>query len=202
MTTLFSMTPENVRNYTRDKMLALQYQQIATDDYAGARCCLINGPLVGLVLSAQAIEKYLKTIILLRSPSYNPKRLCHTLVDAVSEASRLETSLDLSRHSATIASLEQHYNSRYPDNADQSTKKGTDELDGIDALVIDIVEHIPLPIDVKFRTGLYASVCSSRERKGPPFPDEIWIIKRNLILVPLLPRIYSDHAAQLEFWKQ
>lgn len=201
MTSHFEMTPEQVREYTRGKVLALQFQQVATDDYSGARCCLLNGPLVGLILAAQAVEKYLKAIILLRNPSYNLKRLNHILLDAVSEATRLETSLNLSRHSKTISSLEQHYNSRYPDNLNQSSIKGTNELVKIDELIIDIVEHIPLPIDIKYRTGLYACVCSSRERKGPPFPDEIWITKSNAALSPLLPRIYTQHANQLEYWK-
>ena len=201
MAITFTMTPEQVRNYARDKEPALQYQQVATDDYSGARCCLINGPLVGLILAAQAVEKYLKAIILLRKPNYNLKRLRHALSDAVTEASHLEPSIDLSVYSPTISILEQHYNSRYPDNANQSSKKGTNELTGIDNLMIYIVEHIPFPVDIKHRTGLYACVCSSRERKGPPFPDEIWITCNNTALAPILSRIYEGHAAQLDLWK-
>lgn len=201
MTSPFEMTSEQVRGYTRDNAPALLLQQVATDDYSGARCCLLNGPLVGLILAAQAVEKYLKAIILLRDPAYNLRSLNHILSNAVSEATRLETSLDLSRHSSTISSLEQHYNSRYPDNLNQPSIKGTHELVGIDELIIDIVEQIPLPIDIKHRTGLYACVCSSRERKGSPFPDEIWITKSNAALTPLLPRIHANHANQLDYWK-
>ena len=63
---VFTMTKEDVHSFARENKLAMQFLMVATDDYAGARCCISNSLLVGLVLGAQAVEKYLKAFILFK----------------------------------------------------------------------------------------------------------------------------------------
>jgi HEPN domain-containing protein len=201
MTATFTMTSADVRAFASTHQPAMLLLSTATEDYAGARCCLINGPLVGLVLAAQAVEKYLKAAILVKDPSRQPRSLSHRLPDIATEVTSLTPALNFGAYEPTIATLAQHYNSRYPDNTNQSRSKGSDEIRPIDDLIVFINENLPFPLEVKLRSGMYSWVCSSRVRSGLALPNEVWIKKDNRALSPLLPRIYSEHDALIASWR-
>ena len=131
----------------------MQFLMIATEEYAAARCCLSNGLLAGLVMGAQAVEKYLKAFILLKDPSQNVKKLNHKISTLASEASSYPPSFSLQQHAQFIASLEQHYEARYPDNLNTSKHKISSEIDELDQLVIFLNEQMGLPPEVKYRSS-------------------------------------------------
>ncbi len=62
---------------------------VAAQDYAAVRCLLQNGLLTGLMLGAQAIEKFLKAYLLLKNPTRAVRRLSHSLPKLLQEASTL-----------------------------------------------------------------------------------------------------------------
>jgi HEPN domain-containing protein len=57
---------------------ATRLLKAAADDYAAARCLLLNGLVAGgLSMGAQAIEKFLKAYILLKSSARRVRGLSH-----------------------------------------------------------------------------------------------------------------------------
>ena len=200
MTDKYTLTSADVRDYTRLHQPAMLLLGVATDDYAGARCCLLNGLFSGFVLAAQAVEKIFKAIILFKDPCIKPRSFSHNLTELTNEVSGSCPNLNLVPHTQTIKNLEVHYSSRYPDNPVQPRSQASDELVPIDTLIIYLNELLPMPIEARIRSGLFGWVCSSRERKGVVFPNEYWLKYKNRALAPLLPRIFADSDELLMFW--
>jgi len=153
----------------------------AVRDYTGCRCCLINGLLVGLVLGTQTVEKLLKAYIILLDTTQNPRRFAHRVIDLAHRAEALDRHLDISEFYPLFDRLEQYYQTRYHDNANQPNNMTTAELIEIDKLVICLNEHLPMPDEIKYRSGIYARLFISKERNLDPsmFPDEVWLTKQN-----------------------
>lgn len=190
----YTMTKEAVETFARQNKLAMQFLMVATDEYAAARCCLFNGLLSGLVLGAQAVEKYLKAFILFRDSTKNVRKLSHKISSLANQASSLDSSFSSSQYAQLITKLEQHYNTRYPDNLDASKHMSSSEIDELDQFVIFINEKMGVPLEVKYRSGFYAQINSSLER-SVLFPTERWIKENNKALIPLLPSIQSQYLA-------
>lgn len=166
----------------------------AANDYAAARCLCLSGFFEGLVLGAQAIEKFLKAYLLLADPIRPVRKLSHGLSGLLGEVEKLHPALGLGRFSSTVQKFRGHYQTRYPDNADASKSMTTADLRELDELVIFLNENLPCPKNVKYRTGLYSMVTMALNLKGTITPYERWIKAQNLALGPLMPRIYQDYA--------
>jgi len=192
----YTMTKKDVQTFARENQLAMEFLMIATDEYAAARCCLSNGLLAGLVLGAQAVEKYLKAFILFQNPTKNVKKLSHKISDLAKQASLLSQSFSLTQYAQLIRRLEQHYEGRYPDNPDASKHKSSSEIDELDQLVIYLNEQMMFPPEVKYRSGFYAMANSSLD-KSVLLSTEAWIKTNNKALFPLLPSIQSQYLAVL-----
>ena len=191
---VFTMTREDVHIFARKNQLAMLFLMVATDDYAGARCCISNSLLVGLVLGAQAVEKYLKAFILFKNPLENVKGKRHKISELAKTASTCCPSFSLEKYAEFIKRLEQHYETRYPDNPNASENISSSEIDELDQLVIFINEQMELPLEVKYRSYFYAMVNSSMSH-SVPYPIEVWIKTNNKALIPLLPSIESKYLA-------
>ena len=153
---------------------------VATQDYIAARCCLSNWLINGLVLAAQAVEKYLKAYILLLVPSKNIRHLSHKIRDLATELLALDPNLDLFLYEELLVRLEAHYQTRYPDNHNASTKQSTGEIHEIDSLIILINQKMPLPWEVKLRSGLYAKLFHGEVRGYNSLGnDEYWLLRNN-----------------------
>jgi len=101
----------------------------AAHDYAAARCLLLNGLVPGgLVMAAQAIEKFLKGYILLKNPAEEVRKKYHSLTDLLNEANRLSPSLGLSKYSTAMARYEDYYRNRYPDNKVELAVMSSEEI--------------------------------------------------------------------------
>jgi HEPN domain-containing protein len=186
-----------LRSFCEEHSSATRLLLVAAQDYAAARCLLQNGLLTGLVLGAQAIEKFLKAYLLFKNPDCAVRRLSHSLPRLLREASALFPELPLAEFAPLADKFGRHYATRYPDNPDASTSMTSADLIELDTFVVFLNENMPCPRHVKFRSGLYALITFSLGYQAAVPPTERWIKINNKALAPLWPRIASDYAAVL-----
>ena len=156
---------------------------------------LLNQLFPGLVLGAQAIEKFLKAYILLADPKKNVRKLSHSLSKLLEEANQLTPNAELLNFRSVVVKFTGHYETRYPDNPRASTSMTTADINELDQLVIFLNENLPCPMNVRYRSGLYAAITFSLSPSATVTPTEHWIKLRNAALIPLMPRITQDYAA-------
>jgi hypothetical protein len=174
----------------------------AARDYAAARCLLLNHLLAaGLTMGAQAIEKFLKAFVLLKSPSIDAKKMGHNIQILLTKADERTLELEFSKYSSLMTRFMRHYSNRYPDNTISPGSMSSEELFELDEFVMFINENMPCPPDVRCRTGLFAAAASSSFNGGTVTPWEKWIKESNLALRPRLPQIEADlHASQANLY--
>ncbi len=187
-----------LRGFFEDHRSATRLLLVAAQDYAAARCLLLNGLLTGLVMGAQTIEKFLKAYLLFQDPRRDVRRLSHSLPKLLQETGALFPQLPLSGFAPLAERFGKHYATRYPDNPDASTSMTSADLFELDAFVIFINENLPCPHPVKYRTGFYAMITFSLGYKATVPPTEFWIKNNNQALAPLWPRIVSEYAAVMK----
>ena len=162
-----------------------EFVQLATDDYVACRCCLLNGVLrPGLRLGSEAVEKYLKAIILYKEPGYPVIKYLHFLRKMSLKASKLEPSFNpFQDFGETIDRLELHYSLRYPKVTEFPYSASTAELARIDELVLYLYYSLPIPEVPKFRmNGYFFEVCCPWT---PPLhfnPHKNWVERENATL--------------------
>jgi hypothetical protein len=167
--------------FNRANCEAGEFVIAATDDYAACRCCLLNGLFPGLRLGAEAIEKYLKAFVLYGDPSRKVKNYLHSIKDLASVASSLEPRFDAVQFGHVIDRLETHYRHRYPNVPDFKHDASTSELVGIDEIVLNISECLPIPEVPKFRNyGYFFFVCCSWTPSMDPYKK--WLEQENVAL--------------------
>lgn len=178
---------------------ALELFRTATDDYAAARCCLLNRLFMGFVLAAQAFEKYLKGAILLKEPECIVRKHGQKLRILLAEVEgRIPEMKDLHKYDETIDRLDKHYNARYSDNENQLQSKTTEELVQIDELLFFTNDLIPLPREIKMcTTGFFSTICAHCfQGVSVPFlsAEEFWLTKNNRALSPTLKKLHMECA--------
>ena len=183
-----------LRRYFEAHSNATRLLHVAAEDYAAARCLLLNGLFPGLTLGAQAIEKTLKSYLLLRDPKTDVKKLSHSLTKLLEDGSKRFPQLGLSQFAPLVAKFRQHYQMRYPDNSDGSTSVTTADLFKLDTFIVFLNENLPCPRNVKYRTRFYAAITFSLGYQATVTPTESWIKNNNRALAPLLSRIEADYA--------
>lgn len=67
------LAASNFDPHGRDRNAGYFFKQSA-EDYAAARCCLLNGLFPGFVMAEQAVEKLIKGFILFMDPGFKPKK--------------------------------------------------------------------------------------------------------------------------------
>ena len=165
-------------DFNRANRMAVDFVGAATDDYVSCRCCLMNGLFPGLILGAQAVEKYLKAFGLFKDPSLDVKNYNHRITALLSFISRLEPNAKLDQFDDFFESLERYYMTRYPDNVDAATQMSTAEIDRIDRFVLHIYDSLPIPEEAKF--GNYGYFCLLfLSKSGTISPYEEWVKREN-----------------------
>lgn len=167
-----TLNRNGINEFARKNQSAMLLIHQATEDYISARCLLLNGLMPGLTLASQSIEKYLKGFLLLRDNTINPRQFSHNLVDLFDNL-KIISNFNWDTYDNLISRLRGHYQARYPDNHDRSMSMSTVELIEIDQLAINLVEQMPMPDEVKYRSGLYVEVTDSN------FTPINWAIKQN-----------------------
>ncbi len=192
---------KDAQAFVKDNNLqpSLDFFRTATDDYAAARCCLLNGLFMGFVLADQAFEKYLKGTILLIEPEWNVRKHGHKLRVLLAEVEkRIPEMKDLHKYDETIDRLDKHYNARYSDNDNQLQSKTTEELVQIDELLFFTNDLIPLPREIKMcTTGFFSTICAHCFQGVSVLflsAEEFWLTKNNKALSPILTKLHMECA--------
>lgn len=130
---------ENFTTLARKHRRALQFLMQGAEDYAATRCCLLNGQFPGLYLAQQAVEKHLKATLMLAGETVGRTHDLHRLSERAEKLG-----LTLRAHSETLSTLSRHWEEKYPDRPG-SRVTSTRELMGIDSLMAQMVDQIPMP---------------------------------------------------------
>jgi hypothetical protein len=175
------MTFKELLEFNTTYRAAAEFLELGTDDYVASRCCLLNGVFPGLRLGAEAVEKYLKAFVLYIDPARKLRKYDHGIKDVAAAASELRPNFDLKHFAHIIDRLETHYRHRYPDAPDFKHDARTDELPGIDELVLYIYGSLPIPEVPKLHTyGYYSFVCRASIRAMEPYKK--WLERDNIAL--------------------
>lgn len=171
----------------------------AAQDYAAARCLLLNHLVSsGLVMGAQAIEKFLKAYILLKRPTENIRRSKHSLVELLKKSDQLYPVLGMSQYLMMLKRYEDYYDNRYPDNnVALEAGMSSAEVFELDEFILFLNDNLSMPIEAKYSTGLYALVTFSLNG-GTVTPWEKWIKMDNRAFAPRWHQIEADFLAVLK----
>jgi HEPN domain-containing protein len=187
-------TNKDMIMFARENQKAMLMIMNATTDYASARCLLLNGLFPGLVLGAQAVEKYLKGSILFLDKNKDTRKLSHGLVDLKNELQKL-SGLHLEKFNPFLERLEKHYLTRYPDNKDSSKSMSTGEIREIDELIIFLNESLSVRNEIKFRSGLYVQIF---DESSAGRSKNVWLTKSNLALNNIYSRLHAEYKVVYE----
>ena len=179
-------------DFARANKQAMLLLLTATRDYSSARCLMLNGLQAGFSVGAQAIEKYLKATIYLSAPS-TPTKRSHNLPALLLDAEALLPGLAASNFEATATTFHEFYQTRYPDNDNQPISMNTGMIADLDEMVIGINVMLPMPRNIRMRSGLFALVMFSLNHLNSETPDEKWIKMQNAALAPHWDRIRTEY---------
>ncbi|WGJ16161.1 hypothetical protein QEV83_07930 [Methylocapsa sp. D3K7] len=192
-----SSTYQALSQFCEEHNSATRLLRVAAQDYAAARCLLLNGLFAGHVLGAQAIEKFLKGYLLFKNPKCPVRKLSHSLPKLLASVGECFPHLQLAGFAPLAEKFMNHYETRYPDNPDASQSMTTADLLELDTFIIFLSENIPCARHVKYQTGIYPFISFSTGYQSTVSPWEYWIKNANQALAPLLPHIKMEYAAVL-----
>ena len=183
------MTRDEHQKYCIKNKYALMFLYNADQDYVAARCCILNGLFPGFMLASQAVEKFLKALIVFEGKTtkniHDPFKL--------KECFKKVKDYDLDRYDSLLKKLSDHYKARYSDNKMDYKTNGasSEELVDIDNLWTSLKEKLPLPNEVKFRTLFFSDLFD----ESPYWKNKFWIREKNGSLsgrIQLWEKIYKE----------
>ena len=152
---------QDVEDFCRKYQYSMHMIFDATYEYASARCCIINGFFTGFILACQSIEKILKSIYYIET-----EKKAGNLHDLYRLKEKLKKHRDyeLEKYDSLFKELYKHYQSRYYDNPNGIKNKmiSQEKLDEIDELWLSLVEILPMPVEVKYRSLPYVLLCEPK----------------------------------------
>jgi HEPN domain-containing protein len=186
------LTQKETMEFARANQKAMLLLHTAAQDYAAARCLLINGLFSGLPSGAQAIEKLLKAIILFAEPGKSINNT-HNLPALFGQAERLLPKLGTLAFLPIADEFYGYYQMRYPDNPNRPSHASTGKFRDLDTMVIGLNFNLPCPRNVKMRSGLFAELTHSLNHLNDVSRAERWIKQDNLALAPHWMNIEHDY---------
>ena len=183
------LTREDADEYARTNQYATMMLGNASADYFACRCCILNTLGTGFRLGSEAVEKLLKVFVYLvtdakstlkRNDRHNPFLLKQ-------ELARVYSDPKLNSFDGLLRKLFEHYQSRYFDNAGKGEGASSEELPQIDDLFIHLIESLPMPDEVKYRSYFFSTLCDANARIY--WGNYRWAIERNHVLQPKMPAI-------------
>lgn len=195
------MTGEEVRRFCSTNQRMVNFVHISVGDYSAARCCYLNGLMQqGAILGEQAVEKILKGFLLRlnRDEKVGVKFRNHQLVPIIDRIQEIQDAgLDKFRSVAQRLSDLYEY-CRYPDPKIRFDRlsMSSEDVHELDILYFFIVQKFPIPLEIKYRTGIYAFI--GEERK-PPYgnPTAHWLTKDNKAFQELKGEIEQNYQRVL-----
>ena len=182
--------------FARANKKAMLLLHTAAQDYAAARCLLLNGLFSGLPLGAQAIEKFLKPSILFSDPDKCVNNT-HNLPALLERAERLLPDLSSLAFSVIADEFYGYYQMRYPDNPNRPSHASTGKFHDLDRMIIGLNINLPCPRNPKVRSGLFAEVTCSLNQLNDVSRVELWIKQDNLTLAQHWVNIEHDYFAAM-----
>jgi len=181
---------QDVAKYCSEHQYSMLMINDATYDYIAARCCIINYLFPGYILACQAIEKMLKGIYYVVTKIKPPN--IHNLYDLKEELKNYQD-FHLDSYDHLLKELFGHYQSRYFDNPNGVTSKeiSQEKVDEIDEIWFHLIEILPFPDEVKYRSGTYSILCGRKSNKSNK--DREWIVKYNNLLKKRIEIIEKRH---------
>jgi hypothetical protein len=193
-----TLTREQARQYAGKNHYAMRMFMDAGFDYFACRCCILNALHSGFRLASEAVEKLLKAFIFLQTGTkstlkgrdrHNPYLLKEEL-----KASRPDQKLD--SYDDLLRKLYDHFLSRYYDNPTTGKGASSEELPQIDELFLYLVETLPMPDEVKYRSAFFAEICDEDSRRY--WRNYYWAIERNEVLQRKMESIERSYQQVLK----
>ncbi|CAN7476180.1 HEPN domain-containing protein [Caballeronia sp. LjRoot31] len=158
----------------------------SADDYAAARCCLLNGLFPGFVMAEQAVEKLIKGFIITKDASFKPKpRQGHDLAWLCTKLQELYPHISIAPYERIIKLLQACYDGRYPDSGNDRFGLTTAELKNIDDLYMYLADLVPIEGEMKMRIGVFSHLYSAYLNLSN-IPDGKWMLHGNEAALRLL----------------
>ena len=183
------MTRDEHQKYCIKNQRALMFLYNADQDYVAARCCILNGLFSGFMLASQAVEKFLKALIVFEGKEakniHDPFKL--------KECLKKVKDYNLDRYNDLLKKLSDHYKARYYDNKMDYGTNGasSEELADLDNLWMSLKEKLPFPNEVKFRTRFFSDLFD----EYPYWKNKFWIREKNASLsdkIQLWEKTYKE----------
>lgn len=176
----------------------------AARDYGAARCCLVHGLFSGFILAQQSIEKLLKAYLRIAVPGgVRPKGVLpnvhrsHDLIAHAREVDARFPSLGLeSNFTPLLTRLSQHFQGKYPDSGVGHLNASSAEVHELDTIAVLLFTSLPLPVDLKVRTGIYPDLWHLVSDQAKP-PEAQWLPVGNAALNVKLADILTEIRAGL-----
>jgi hypothetical protein len=181
--------------YARANQYSTMMFMSAGDDYAASRCLILNVLWVGFGLFSQSIEKLLKACIFLETDSKTAlkgQKRHHPFELKQELQSKVDYGLD--KYDPVLQTLYGHFQRRYFDNADQSSRASSADLDQFDELWIHLLDQIPLPTEVMYRSKFFSMLFSESGSKYWPSYRH-WILIKNKAITNRMERMKETYLA-------
>lgn len=191
-----TLTSDDVRKYSARCGWAQMMFVGAGDDYAAARCLILNVLFdSGFPLMSMSVEKLLKAAIFLESGA-EPIATGSDRHNPYALKQELERHADygLDPFDAVLRVLFSHFQSRYHDNANRSRSMGGADLEGFDALWMHLFDRISFPVEVKYRLKFPAMLFDEQALKGMPTYRH-WVTVHNKAMMPRLSKMEETYRA-------
>ncbi len=182
-------------DFARQNRRYLNLLNIAASDYAGARCCLLNGVGSGLQLGSQAIEKTMKAFIALTDKYIDTTKLSHDLnklnnqLEALGSTANISDKKDLDRWM-------EFYNARYSfdrkgNEIRQLSSSSLEETNLLDKIMTHLVANTP-DFPAKFQCGVYALISQKFGSRTYTVGAGFWIRAHNLPMMAQLSAVDKE----------
>ena len=155
---------KEVAEYYEKNKRGIWFFYDSIDDYATSRFLMNNGFIKeGLILGSQAIEKMLKSFILITNgETWEKSKDGHNLLDLKNKISNV-SNLNLDRYNKLLNRLSQDYRAKYmEENLDRG--KASWELKEIDELYLFLLENLPIIDELKYITRFFQYLFSKNSQ--------------------------------------
>ena len=194
------MTRDDVMRFGRDNQRMINFMHISAGDYSAARCCYLNGLMQqGAILGEQAVEKGLKAFLLcLNRDEKVAKFRNHQLVLIIDRIQEIQDA-GLDQYRLLAQRLSDLYDyCRYPDPKVRFDRlsMSSEDVHELDAVYFYIVQNLPIPLEVKYRTGIYAFIGEGNN-SSHIHPTAYWLTQNNKVFLGLRGEIEQNYQRVL-----
>jgi hypothetical protein len=195
---LLTLSRQDIADFSHKNQYALMMFMDAGFDYIAARCCILNMLHSGFRLASDAVEKLLKAHIFLATAARTKlhRKDLHNPYALKQELNSLRFDKRLDSYDDLLRKLYDHFEGRYFDNPVSGKGASSEELAQIDGLFMYLVETLPMPDEVKYRSSFLASLCDENSRTY--WKNYYWAVERNPTLQAKMPQIEQTYQEVLK----